>query len=173
MLIYQLISRIFYDHKISNAEISSITDKLLPLLIEWRSRTLEKVYPIVFLDGMYFKVKEGDRVINKCVYRVLGINQKEKKGILGFYSDQSEGAKFWMGILADLKERGLEDILIMALDGLKIYLRPFPYSPHTQAQLCVVHQIRNLLRYVSYKDTKVFLNDLKKPLNLSLLKRIF
>ena len=153
----------FYDHKISSGEISSITDKLMPLMNEWRSRPLEKVYPVVFLDGMYFKVKEGDRVVNKCVYTVLGINQKERKEVLGFCSSENEGDKFSMGVLSNLKERGLDDILIISVDGLKELPEAITHIyPNAQVQLCVVHQIRNSLGYITYKDVKAFLNDLKK-----------
>ncbi|WP_264720174.1 IS256 family transposase [Wolbachia endosymbiont (group B) of Eucosma cana] len=152
-----------YDHKISAAEISGITDKLLPIINEWRSRPLQSVYPIVFMDGMFFKVKEDGRCVSKCMYNILGIDQNGRKEVLGFYLAESEGASFWLGVLNDLKERGIEDILIACVDGLK----SFPAAinsvfPNVEVQLCVVHQIRNSLKYVSSKDVKVFMNDLKK-----------
>ena len=152
-----------YDHKISAAEISSITDKLLPVINEWRGRPLQGVYPIVFMDGMFFKVKEEGRCVSKCMYNILGIDQSGKKEVLGFYLAEREGAKFWLGVLNDLKERGVEDILIACVDGLK----SFPTAinsvfPNTEVQLCIVHQIRNSLKYVVSKDTKSFLSDLKK-----------
>ncbi|GFR03893.1 probable transposase for insertion sequence element ISRM3-like [Trichonephila clavata] len=152
-----------YDHKISAAEISSITDKLLPVINEWRSRPLQSVYPIVFMDGMFFKVKEDGHCVSKCMYNILGVDQNGRKEVLGFYLAESEGANFWLGVLNDLKERGVEDILIACVDGLK----SFPAAinsvfPKAEVQLCIVHQIRNSLKYVSSKDVKVFMNDLKK-----------
>ncbi len=142
-----------YDHKISAAEISGITDKLLPIINEWRSRPLQSVYPIVFMDGMFFKVKEDGRCVSKCMYNILGIDQNGRKEVLGFYLAESEGASFWLGVLNDLKERGIEDILIACVDGLK----SFPAAinsvfPNVEVQLCVVHQIRNSLKYVSSKS---------------------
>ncbi|GFR19746.1 probable transposase for insertion sequence element ISRM3-like [Trichonephila clavata] len=135
-----------YDHKISAAEISSITDKLLPVINEWRSRPLQSVYPIVFMRPA-----------------AKGVDQNGRKEVLGFYLAESEGANFWLGVLNDLKERGVEDILIACVDGLK----SFPAAinsvfPKAEVQLCIVHQIRNSLKYVSSKDVKVFMNDLKK-----------
>lgn len=152
-----------YDHKISAAEISSITDKLLPVINEWRSRPLQSVYPIVFMDGMFFKVKEDGHCVSKCMYNILGIDQNGRKEVLGFYLAESEGDNFWLGVLNNLKERGVEDILIASVDGLK----SFPAAinsvfPSAEVQLCIVHQIRNSLKYVSSKDVKVFMNDLKK-----------
>ncbi|WP_264375829.1 IS256 family transposase [Wolbachia endosymbiont (group B) of Sphaerophoria taeniata] len=152
-----------YDHKISAAEISSITDKLLPVINEWRSRPLQSVYPIVFMDGMFFKVKEDGRCVSKCMYNILGVDQEGKKEVLGFYLAESEGANFWLGVLNDLKERGVDDILIACVDGLK----SFPTAinsvfPNAEVQLCIVHQIRNSLKYVSSKDVKSFMSDLKK-----------
>lgn len=152
-----------YDHKISVAEISSITDKLLPVINEWRSRPLQSVYPIVFMDGMFFKIKEDGHCVSKCMYNILGIDQSGRKEVLGFYLAESEGANFWLGVLNDLKERGVEDILIACVDGLK----SFPTNinsvfPNAEVQLCVVHQIRNSLKYVASKDAKSFLSDLKK-----------
>ncbi|APR98545.1 IS256 family transposase [Wolbachia endosymbiont of Folsomia candida] len=149
-----------YDHKISTAEISNITDKLLPVINEWRSRPLQSIYPIVFMDRMFFKVKEDGRCVSKCI---LGIDQSGRKEVLGFYLAESEGANFWLGVLNDLKERGVEDILIACVDVLK----SFPAAinsvfPNAEVQLCIVHQIRNSLKYVASKDAKSFLGDLKK-----------
>ncbi|GFQ72501.1 probable transposase for insertion sequence element ISRM3-like [Trichonephila clavata] len=152
-----------YDHKISAAEISSITDKLLPIINEWRSRPLQSVYPIVFMDGMFFKVKEDGHCVSKCMYNILGIDQNGRKEVLGFYLAESEGANFWLGVLNDLKERGVEDILIACVDGLKSFPAAINSAfPKAEVQLCIVHQIRNSLKYVSSKDVKVFMNDLKK-----------
>ncbi len=133
-----------YDHKISAAEISSITDKLLPIINEWRSRPLQSVYPIVFMDGMFFKVKEDGHCVSKCMYNILGIDQNGRKEVLGFYLAESEGANFWLGVLNDLKERGVEDILIACVDGLKSFPAAINSAfPKAEVQLCIVHQIRN------------------------------
>ena len=151
-----------YDLDVSTAKISFITDKLLPLITQWRNRPLESVYPIVFLDAMHFKVREEGKVISKAFYSVLGVNKEGRKDILGMYLSENEGARFWLGVLNDLRARGVEDILIASIDGLK----GFPEAitevfPKTEIQLCVVHQIRNSLKYVVSRDQKAFMVDLK------------
>lgn len=151
-----------YGLEISSAKISLIKDKLLPLITEWRNRSLESVYPIVFLDAMHFKVRVEGKVISRAFYTVLGVNSEGEKDILGLYLSEAEGARFWLGVLNDLKARGVEDIPIASIDGLK----GFPDAitevfPHTEVQLCVVHQIRNSLKYVISKDQKAFMADLK------------
>ena len=151
-----------YDHKISAATISSITDKLLPAINEWRSRPLQSIYPIIFMDGIFFKLREEGSCVRKCIYTVLGIDQNGRKEVLGFYSAESEGANFWLGVLNDLKERGVADILVACVDGLK----SFPSAinsvfPNAEVQLCIVHQIRNSVKYVSTKNVKSFMKDLK------------
>jgi len=152
-----------YDYEVSTATISKVTDRLIPLIDEWRTRPLEEIYPIVFLDAMFFKVREGGAVEQKAIYNIMGINQSGKKEILGFYSDESEGAKFWMSVLTDLKSRGVQDILISCIDGLKGFPKAIEaVFPKTQVQLCVVHQIRNSLKYVASKHQKEFMRDLKK-----------
>lgn len=151
-----------YGLEISPAKISLVTDKLLPLITEWRNRPLDAVYPIVFLDAMHFKVREDGKVVSKSFYSVLGIKTNGTKDILGMYLSESEGSHFWLGVLNDLRARGIEDILIASIDGLK----GFPEAiakvfPKTEIQLCVVHQIRNSLKYVVSKDQKSFMLDLK------------
>lgn len=151
-----------YDFDVSPGTISAVTDKLVPLIAEWRSRPLEAIYPIVFLDGMYFKSRENGKVITKVIYNILGVNQDGYKEILGFYVAESEGANFWLGVLNDLKQRGVQDILIACVDGLT----GFPEAikgvfPKTEVQLCIVHQIRNSLKYIASKNQKEFMNDLK------------
>lgn len=151
-----------YGYEASPATISAVTDKLLPLIAEWRSRPLEAVYPIVFLDAMFFKTREDGQVRTKVMYNILGVDNHGRKDILGFYVAESEGAHFWLGVLNDLKERGVKDILIACIDGLK----GFPEAinavfPQTEIQLCVVHQIRNSLKYIASKDQKAFMADLK------------
>jgi putative transposase len=151
-----------YGLEVSTAKISLITDKLLPLITEWRNRPLDSVYPIVFLDAMHFKVRVEGKVVSKAFYTVLAVTPEGKKDILGLYLSEAEGARFWLGVLSDLKARGVEDILIASIDGLK----GFPEAiaevfPKTEIQLCVVHQIRNSLKYVASKEQKTFMADLK------------
>lgn len=151
-----------YGLEVSSAKISLITDKLLPLITEWRNRPLESVYPIVFLDAMHFKVRVDGKVTTKAFYSVLAVTTEGKKDILGLYLSENEGARFWLGVLNDLRARGVEDLLIASIDGLK----GFPEAiadvfPKTEIQLCIVHQIRNSLKYVVSKDQKAFMVDLK------------
>jgi putative transposase len=151
-----------YGLEVSCAKISLITDKLLPLITEWRNRPLESVYPIVFLDAMHFKVRVDGKVTTKAFYSVLAVSTEGKKDILGLYLSENEGARFWLGVLNDLRARGVEDLLIASIDGLK----GFPEAiaevfPKTEIQLCIVHQIRNSLKYVVSKDQKTFMADLK------------
>lgn len=151
-----------YGVKLSPATMTAITDKLLPVITEWKNRPLDDVYPIVFLDAMFFKQREEGRVVTKASYTVLGINQDGYKDILGMYVTDGEGANFWLGVLNDLQSRGVKDILIACVDGLK----GFPDAinaifPKTEIQLCIVHQIRNSLKYVVSKEQKVFMSDLK------------
>ncbi len=152
-----------YGIDISTATISAVTDKLLPLVTQWRNRPLESTYPIIFLDAMFFKARENGKVVTKAVYNILGINQEGIKDILGFYVAESEGANFWLGVLSDLQARGVKDILIACIDGLK----GFPEAiqsifPKTEIQLCIVHQIRNSIKFVVSKEQKPFIVDLKK-----------
>lgn len=152
-----------YGYEVSTATISSVTDKLIPTITEWRNRPLENIYTVVFLDAMFFKCRDGGKVSNKVLYNIMGINQQGTKDILGFYVAESEGANFWLGVLNDLRARGVEDILIACIDGLK----GFPDAiqtifPKTEIQLCIVHQIRNSIKYVASKDQKPFMADLKE-----------
>jgi putative transposase len=152
-----------YGLETSPATISAITDKLIPILMEWRGRPLEAIYPIIFLDGMYFKARDNGKVVTKVLYNILGINQYGYKEILGFYVADSEGANFWLGVLNDLKQRGVQDILIACIDGLIGFPQAIQAAfPRTEIQLCVVHQIRHSLRYVASKNQKEFLSDLKE-----------
>jgi transposase-like protein len=151
-----------YGVEVSAATISTVTDKLVPLLNEWRARPLESVYAIAFLDAMYFKVKQDNKVITKVIYNIMGINQSGHKDILGFYACESEGAHFWLSVLNDLKARGVEDILIACIDGLKGFPEAINTAfPRTEVQLCIVHQIRNSLKHVASKNQKEFMVDLK------------
>jgi len=151
-----------YDTEISAATLSAITDKVIPLVKEWQSRPLEPLYCIVWLDAMYYKVKEEGRVINRCVYNILGINAEGRKDLLGMYVSESEGANFWLGVLTNLQQRGVADILIACIDNLKGFAEAIAsIYPQTEVQTCVVHQIRNSIKYISSKDQKAFMADLK------------
>lgn len=152
-----------YDTEISHTVLSQITDKIIPEIKAWQSRPLEAVYPIIWLDAMHFKVKEEGRVEHKALYNILGVNKEGYKEILGVYVSETEGANFWLQVLTDLQNRGVSDILIASIDGLK----GFPEAiksvfPKTEIQSCIVHQIRNSLKYVASKDKKAFMIDLKK-----------
>jgi putative transposase len=134
----------------------------MPVITEGRNRPLESVYSIVFLDAMHFKVRIEGKVSSRAFYSVLGINNQGRKEILGLYLSENEGSRFWLNVLNDLSARGVEDILIASIDGLK----GFPEAiaevfPQTEIQLCVIHQIRHSLKYVTSKDQKFFMADLK------------
>jgi transposase-like protein len=151
-----------YQVELSIATISAITDKIIDKVKQWQSRPLEAIYPFVWLDAIHYKIKDGGKYITKAVYTVLGMGIDGKKDILGLYLSESEGANFWLSVLSDLNNRGLEDILIASVDGLK----GFPEAiktiyPKTEVQLCIVHQIRNSLKYVASADQKSFMKDLK------------
>lgn len=146
----------------SKATISAVTDKILPMLQEWRIRPLEELYPFIFMDAIHYKVKEEGKYISKAFYTVLGIKTDGRKEVLGLYLGENEGAKFWLQVLTDLQNRGVKDILIASVDGLK----GFPEAinsvfPHTEVQLCIVHQIRNSIRFVGSLNQKQFAHELK------------
>ena len=151
-----------YQISVSTATINAITDKIIEKVREWQSRPLERIYPFVWLDAIHYNIKEDGVYVHKAVYTVLGVDLNGKKDVLGLYISESEGAAFWLSVLTDLKNRGIDDILIAAVDGLK----GFPEAiksifPKTEVQLCVIHQIRNSLKYVASKNQKEFINDLK------------
>ena len=151
-----------YDTDISAATLSAITDKVIPLVKEWQQRPLDELYCIVWLDAMFYKVKEEGRTQTRCVYNMLGLNKDGKKEILGMYVSQSEGATFWLSVINDLKQRGVKDILIACIDSLRGFAEAIrTIYPNTEVQTCVVHQIRNSLKYVASKDQKVFMAALK------------
>ena len=151
-----------YGIEFSKATISAVTDKVIPLLKEWQQRPLESIFPFVWLDAIHYKIKENGRYISKAVYTILGVGLNGKKEILGLYLSENEGANFWLQVLTDLNNRGDQDILIASVDSLK----GFPEAikaifPNTEIQLCIVHQIRNSIRYVASKNQKEFMKDLK------------
>ncbi|WP_350238815.1 IS256 family transposase [Pectobacterium colocasium] len=151
-----------YDSDVSPALISKVTDAVMEQVVEWQNRPLDSLYPIVYLDCIVLKVRQDSRVINKSVFLALGINIDGQKELLGMWLAENEGAKFWLNVLTELKNRGLNDILIACVDGLK----GFPDAinavyPQTRIQLCIVHMVRNSLRFVSWKDYKAVTRDLK------------
>jgi transposase-like protein len=151
-----------YDTDISASTLSAITDKVIPLVKEWQVRPLEDTYCIVWLDGMHYKVKQEGRIQSRCVYNILGITTEGRKEILGMYVSESEGANFWLSILTDLQTRGVKDILIACIDNLKGFAEAIStVFVQTEVQSCIVHQIRNSLKYVASKDQKIFMADLK------------
>jgi putative transposase len=151
-----------YDTDISIGTLSAITDKIIPLVKEWQNRPLEAVYCIVWLDAMYYKTKQDGRVQNRCVYNILGITPEGRKEVLGSYLSESEGANFWLSVLTHLQQRGVEDILIACIDNLKGFAEAIAtVFPKVSVQSCIVHQIRNSLKYVASKDQKAFMKDLK------------
>lgn len=154
--------RDIYGVDVSPGLISRITDKIMPSVAEWQSRPLDAIYPIVFLDGIVFKVRKDAKVINKCLYSVLGINMDGKKEILGIWMSENESASFWLAVCNELKNRGVEDILIACRDNLSGFSGAIEtVFPKAEQQLCVIHQIRNSTKYVPYKDIKAVMADLK------------
>jgi len=152
-----------YDMEISHTVLSQITDKIIPDIKAWQSRPLDPVYPIIWLDAMHFKVREDGKVVHKALYNILGINKEGRKEILGLYVSESEGANFWLQVLTDLNNRGVKDILIASIDNLNGFSEAIlSIYPRTEVQSCLVHQIRNSLKYVASKDQKEFMKDLKK-----------
>ncbi|MFS6536401.1 IS256 family transposase [Idiomarina loihiensis] len=152
-----------YGADVSASLISKVTDAVIEQVIEWQSRPLDAVYPIVYLDCIVVKIRQDKQVINKAVYLALGVNMDGHKELLGLWLSENEGAKFWLNVLTELQNRGVKDILIACVDGLK----GFPDAintvfPATQVQLCIVHMVRNSIKYVPWKDYKAVTADLKQ-----------
>lgn len=151
-----------YGIEISATMVSNITDQVLPKIKEWQDRPLDGLYPIVFIDAVHFSVRQEISVVKKAAYIVLGITENGEKDILGIWIGENESAKFWLGVFNDLKQRGVKDILIMCSDGLAGIKEAISTAfPKTIQQRCIVHMIRNSVRFVYYKDLKTFCNDLK------------
>ncbi|ADV98079.1 putative transposase [Yersinia pestis biovar Medievalis str. Harbin 35] len=151
-----------YDADVSPTLISKVTDAVKEQVAEWQNRQLDALYPIVYMDCIVVKVRQNGSVINKAVFLALGINTEGQKELLGMWLAENEGAKFWLSVLTELKNRGLQDILIACVDGLK----GFPDAinsvyPQTHIQLCIIHMVRNSLKYVSWKDYKAVTSGLK------------
>lgn len=152
-----------YDAEISPTLISRVTNAVIEQVIEWQARPLDSVYPIVYLDCLVVKIRQDKHVINKAIYLALGVNIEGHKELLGMWISENEGAKFWLNVLTELQNRGVNDILIACVDGLK----GFPEAintvfPQTQVQLCIVHMVRNSMKYVPWKDYKAVTGDLKR-----------
>lgn len=151
-----------YDFDISSSSISRITSAITSEVIAWQNRPLEDLYLIVWMDGIVFKVRENSKVINKTIYLAVGLNREGKKEVLGMWLGKNESSSFWMSVLTDLKARGVEDILITATDNLNGFTQTIrTVFPQSQTQICVVHQIRNACKYVSWKDRKEFTADMR------------
>ena len=151
-----------YDLDISDSTISRITDKIMPLVKEWQERPLQEIYAVVYMDAIHYHVRSEGRIVKRAVYIALGIDMDGKKDVIGMYVGENEGAKFWLSIINGLKNRGVQDILIACVDGLN----GFPQAieavyPKTEIQQCIIHQIQNTTNYVSYKDLKKLMADLK------------
>lgn len=152
-----------YDADVSPTLISRVTNAVIEQVVEWQARPLDAVYPIVYLDCLVVKIRQDKKVINKAVYLALGVNVEGHKELLGMWISENEGAKFWLNVLTELQNRGIKDILIACVDGLK----GFPDAintvyPDTQIQLCIVHMVRNSLKFVPWKDYKAITSDLKR-----------
>ncbi|WP_066894422.1 IS256 family transposase [Clostridium nigeriense] len=151
-----------YGMDVSPTLISNITDKVIPMIKEWQNRPLDEVYPIIFMDAIHFKVRKDNAVVSKAAYAAIGVNIQGKKEVLGIWIGASESSKYWLLVLNELKNRGVKDILITSVDGLNGFTEAIKaVYPNTEIQKCIIHQIRNSSRYLSYKDLKAFNADLK------------
>ena len=151
-----------YGIDVSPAMISKITDKVVEAAAEWQSRELDEIYPIVYMDAMHFKVRDDNKIVSKAAYICMALNMQGKKDILGIWIGESEGAKFWLSVCNDLKNRGVNDILIACMDGLKGLPEAIKtVYPDVSIQTCIVHQIRNSLKFIASKDQREFMKDLK------------
>lgn len=151
-----------YGSEISATTLSTITDRIIPKIKEWQSRPLNEVYCIVWMDAMHYKVKDQGKVTSRAVYNILGITTEGRKELLGMYISESEGANFWLSVLTDLHNRGVQDMLIVCIDNLKGFAEAIAsVFPGADVQTCIVHQIRNSLKYVASKNQKEFMVDLK------------
>lgn len=152
-----------YGFEISDGTITAITDRIIPSIKEWQNRPLESVYPVIWLDAMYFKVREDGVVKTKAIYSILAVTVDGQKEVIGIYFGDSEAASFWRSVLSDLKNRGVQDICIACIDNLKGFAAAIEdIFPHTDVQLCLVHQMRNSMKYISWKDLKACVKDLKQ-----------
>lgn len=155
--------RDIYGLSVSDSTISRVTDKILPIVREWQQRPSESLYAVVFMDAVHFHVRSEGQIVKKAIYIAIGIDMEGYRDVLGMWIGENESAKFWLGILNSLKNRGLEDILIACVDGLTGFTNAIEAAyPKTEIQQCIIHQIRNTTRFVSYKDIKELMKDLKR-----------
>ena len=155
--------RKIYGIEVSDSTVIRITDKILPVIKEWQQRPLEEIYAVVFLDAIHYHVRSEGQLVKKAVYIAIGINMAGIKEVLGMWVGENESAKYWLSILNGLKNRGVDDILIACVDGLTGFDNAIEaVYPKTEIQQCIIHQIRNTTRFVSYKDIKVLMADLKR-----------
>jgi len=155
--------RELYDVEISADMVSNITNRILPLVSEWQNRPLDRIYPFVFMDAIHYKVRDDKQVVIKAAYVVLGVDIIGEKDVLGIWVGANESSKFWLGVLNDLKNRGVEKVLIFSVDGLAGFKEAIgAIYPFAKIQRCIVHQIRASIKYIPYKDKKAFVADLKK-----------
>lgn len=151
-----------YGVELSDSTVSNMTERILINVEEWQTRPLDETYLIAWMDGIVFKVRSNGKIVNKTVYLVIGLNTKGRKELLGMWIHETESASFWMNVLSEIKQRGVNDILIACTDNLKGLTQAIKASfPEVVSQLCIVHQIRNSLRFVTYKDKREFMADLK------------
>jgi len=151
-----------YSTKVSKEFVSNVTNEVLEEVDAWRHRPLLKIYPIIYLDGIHIKVRDNGRIVNKAVHIVLGVTFEGKKEVLGMWIAENEGAKYWLHVLTELKNRGVEDIFIACVDGLKGFPEAIASAfPKAEVQLCIIHLIRNAMRYVPHKDAKAVCADMK------------
>ena len=152
-----------YGIEVSATMVSNITDQIIPEIKEWQERPLDDTYPFVFIDAVHFSVREDNHIVKKAAYIVLGVNSEGFKEVLGIWIGENESAKYWLGVLNELKQRGLKDIIIICSDNLTGIKEAINAAfPNTVQQRCIVHMIRNSVKFVNYKDLKMFTNDLKK-----------
>ncbi len=154
--------KIHHGIELSQPGVSTITDKVFPLVKEWQSRPLSSCYPVMYLDGLHFKVRDGGKIVSKVAYIALGVNQYGMKEVMGIWISDSESAKFWLGVMNDMKNRGVDDVFIICVDGLK----GFPEAikaiyPQADVQVCVVHMIRHTVMFIPHKDREAFCKDLQ------------
>lgn len=151
-----------YGFGLSEGMVSKITNKILPTIEEWQSRPLDRVYPFVFLDAIHYSVRDNGVIVKKAVYIALGYNKEGYKEVLGMWVGENESSKYWLMVLNELKNRGLEDILIVSTDNLPGFSQAIEaIYPNTEIQKCIIHQIRNSTKFVSYKDIRELMKDLK------------
>lgn len=152
-----------YGFSISAEMVSKITDKIAPEIKDWQQRPLEAIYPFIFMDAIHYKIKEDGRILNRAAYVVLGVTVEGSKDILGIWIGDNESSKFWLGVLNDLRNRGVQDVMIFCVDGLTGLKEAINAAyPKAEVQRCIIHQLRNSFKYVSYKDIKAFSKDFKE-----------